>query len=271
MAEKKLTDQIKKIDLSDLKVLAAGVILLIIPIIVLMVMSGSNKGRKMSTERMKTMVNRKRIFNFQQPAQKGGKAVSGSAGKKGGTGWFADTPEKKVQIELEEAFRMVQRSRRSERFPPGTTQNQKQAYRAETNPLICNGNGAMEQGDLHAAEKFFDQAFDEAGDNIFQKVHALGGLCEVYTRMGDKQKAEQAFELFMDAVAKLPPEMGGGNLREAVRNAYMALKSLKDSADPGKVAQQLDKEKLMPKSGLSQSEVSRGLAKTLVAFPAKFD
>jgi hypothetical protein len=271
MAEKKLTDQIKKIDLSDMKILGAGIVLLIIPIVVLMVMSGSNKGRKMSAERMKTMVNRKQIFNFNRPAQKGGKAASSTGGKKAGTGWFADTPEKKVQIELEEAFRVVQRSRRSERFPPGMTQNQKQAYRAETNPLICSGNGAMEQGDLHAAEKFFEQAMDESGDNVFQKVHALGGLCEVYTRMGDKQKAEQAFKLFMDWVAKLPPEMGGGNLSDAVRNAYMGLKSLKNSADPGKVAQQLDKEELMRRSGLSQSEVSRGLSKTLVDFPAKFD
>jgi hypothetical protein len=65
--------------------------------------------------------------------------------------------------------------------------------------------------------------------------------------------------------------MGGGNLSDAVRNAYMGLKSLKNSADPGKVAQQLDKEELMRRSGLSQSEVSRGLSKTLVDFPAKFD
>lgn len=271
MAEKKLLDQVKKIDLSDLKVLGIGVVLLIIPVIVLFMLSGPGKNRKMSAERMRSMVNRKRIFNFNQPAQPGLKPSAAPAGKKGGTGWFADTPEKQVQIELEEAFRLVQRSRRSERFSPGMSQNQKQAYRAETNPLICNGNGALEQGDLHGAEKYYEQAFEESGDNVYQKVHALGGLCEVYSRMGDQEKADAAFKLFMEWVAKMPPEMGGGDLRDVVRNAYKSLKELKNSADPGKVTEQISKEELARRAQISQTEVSRGLSKALVTFPAKFD
>lgn len=271
MPQKKLLDQIKKVDLSDMKVLGVGLILLVIPIIVLVSLAGPGKSRKTSVERMKTMVNRKRIFNFKQPTQKGIKPSSLPSQNKGGTGWFADTPEKKVQIELEEAFKVIQRSRRSERFPSSMTQNQKQSYRAENNPLITDGNGALEMGDLLGAEKLYEQAFDEAGENVFQKVFALGGLCEVYSRMGDQEKTEQAFKLFMEWVAKMPPEAGGGDLKDAVRNAYKSLKELKNNADPAKVAQELNKSRLLRDAQISQTEVSRGLGKGLAVFPAKFD
>lgn len=271
MAEKKLIDQIKKVDLSDFKVLVIGVILLIIPIFVLMKVSNMGKKSRMSTERVKTMVNRKQIFNFPQSEKNAsGKAASGS-NRKAGTGWFADTPEKKVQIELEDALKLIQRTRRAENFPSGMTSDQKNSYRAENNPYITSGNGELENGRLKEAEKLFEMAFAEAGDNIFQKVHAMSGLCEVYTRMNDPKKLEQAFNQFMDLVALLPPEFGGGDLRTSVKNAYLHLKKLKDQADPGKVAEALGRSSVMKNTQMDASQVHRGLSKALVAFPVKFD
>lgn len=273
MTEKKIKDYIKKVDFGDVRVLLVGIVLLIVPLLFLYSISGSGKSRKFSQQRMKTMVNRKSIFNFSG----GKKAPMASAGNrkadtKASTGWFeSDTPEKKVQRELESAFKVVQRSRRSERFLSGMSSEQKSAYRAEHNPFMTEGNGELENGNLARAELLFQQAYDEANGNIFQKVYALGGLCEVYSKMGNQKKYEQAFRLFMEMVGQMPKNAGGGDLKALVRNAYMTLKQLKDSADPGKVSQELGKVDLVKNGKIQGSSVSRGLSKALAVFPAKFD
>ncbi|MDN5278808.1 MAG: hypothetical protein PWR01_2773 [Clostridiales bacterium] len=271
MPEKKLQDYIKKIDFSDVRILIVGIVLLIIPLLFLFLFTGSGKNKRFSQERMKTMVNRKSIFNFGSQSAK--KTSSRSIkGEKSGGSWFSkETPEKKVQRELEAAFKVVQRSRRSERFPIGTTRVQKEAYRAEHHPLITSGNGALEEGKVAEAAKLFEQAYQEAGDNVFQRVYALGGLCEAYSRMGDHEKHDQAFKLFMEWVAKMPREAGGGDLQAAVRNAYLTLKQLKESADPGKVSQELSKLEMIRDGHIQSANVSRGLSKALAVFPAKFD
>ncbi len=270
MSERRVQDYIKKIDFSDMKVLLVGVVLLIIPLIVLYLVTGSGRSRKMSVHRMKTMVNRKKIFNFAQSGKKSG-GLSSQAGVKASKSWLSQDPEKKVVRELEDAFKVVQRSTRRERFPPGTNKYKKQAYRAEHHPLITEATGKLEYGHLAEAEGLFAQAFEQAGNNVFQKVYALGGLCEVYSRQNNQQKYEQAFKLFTEWVAKLPPEAGGGDLSGAVRDAYMALKELKNSADPNKVGVELDKVDIIRAGQLSKSKVSRGLSKSLLVFPVKYD
>jgi tetratricopeptide (TPR) repeat protein len=270
MSERRVQDYIKKVDFSDMKVLLVGVVLLIIPLIVLYLVTGSGRSRKLSVNRMKTMVNRKKIFNFAQSGQKSS-SLPAQASQKNSKSWLAQDPEKKVVRELEEAFKQVQRSTRRERFPPGISRHKKQAYRAENHPLITEAAGKLEYGHLAEAEELFEQAFDQAGDNVFQKVYALGGLCEVYSRQNNQQKYEQAFKLFAEWVAKLPPEAGGGDLSGAVRDAYMALKELKNSADPNKVGVELDKVGIIKDGQLSKGNVSRGLSKSLVVFPAKYD
>jgi Ca2+-binding EF-hand superfamily protein len=271
MPEKKWQDYIKKVDFSDFKVLAIGLVLLVIPLGVLSLMLGSGKTRDLSRERLKSTVDRKKIFNFAQN-KKVKRSLPANPNKSGaGTGWFDETPEKKVKRELEEAFKVVQQSSRRERFPPGTNQLQKKAYRAENNPLITEGNGNLEMGNLDEAERLFEVAVRQAGNDAFLKVHALGGLCEVYERKGETEKFHKAFELFMDWVAKLPPEAGGGDLKGTVRNAYKMLAELKKSADPAKFAQEVSKVDLVQEGQITEAQLKQGLDQSLTSFPARFD
>lgn len=259
---------LKKIDASDIRVLVTGVVLLIIPAIFILFFSGGSS-HKISQEKMKTMVSRKNVFNF------GGNQPGSSApasGKSVGTGWFeSSSPEKKVELELEDAFKMVKRSQRSERFPPSATEDQKQAYRAEQCPMLTEGRGELERGNFAQAEVLFQKALDDAGGNVFQQVYAAGALCELYEITQDQKKLEAAFKQFMELVSKMPADCGGGDLAASVRNAYLALKQLKEGADPAKVAQGLGDVEAIKLGALPKGKVSQGLTKSLYTFPAKFD
>ncbi len=260
---------LKKIDMSDIRVLATGVVLLIVPVLVLIFFAGTS-GKKISQEKMKTMVARKNVFNFGgAPGSSGGAASS--AGKKTTSGWFSSSPEKQVESELEEAFKLVKRSQRTERFPPGTNEDQKQAYRAEHNPMLVEGRGEMERGNFAMAETLLLKSFEEAGGNTFQQVYAIGALCELYELTRDTKKLEAVFKQFMELVGKLPPDCGGGDLAASVRNAYLALKQLQDSADPAKVAQGLSEIEAIKQGAIPSGKVSQGLSKSLFSFPAKFE
>ncbi|GAB4269723.1 MAG: hypothetical protein Kow0029_05940 [Candidatus Rifleibacteriota bacterium] len=273
MSDKKLADYFKKIDFSDLRILLIGVVLLIIPLIFLLMFSGSGKTKKFSQQRIKTMVNRKSIFNFgNQRKDRISAGSSATTSQKKTGGWFgSESPEKKVQRELEEAMKIVQRSRRNERFPPGISREQREAYRAEHNPYITDGNGELERGNLAEAEKLFLLAYEEGKNNVFQQVYAIGGLLEVYSRMKDQKKYEEAFKIYMELVGKLPKDFGGGDLQASVRDFFLTLKQLKDAADPAKVSLELNKLKLVKDGTIPAENVSRGLSRSLAVFPAKFD
>ena len=271
MPEKQLSDYIKKVDFSDIRVLIAGLVLLLVPVFfILYLSSGSEKG-ELSRQKIKSMARRKNIFNYSKKKLAKKKSLGKKSGDKGSSWFSSESPEKKAQRELEQAFKTVQRSRRSVSFPPGTTNTQRQAYNAEMNPFICRGNGALENGKLSEAEQMFERALDESRDNIFQKVYALGGLMAVYKAKKDQKSYEKAFEQYMLWVGKLPPDYGGGDLKSAVKNAYLALKHLQESADPAKVSQAIAKMKKPGEKILPQSEMKKGLSNVLERFPAKFD
>ncbi len=263
---------LKKIDMSDVRVLIAGVVLLIVPVLVLIYFSSSGNNKKISQQKMKTMVARKNVFNFGSTQSGAAGSSGGGRGKGTGSGWFASsTPEKHVAYELEEAMKLVKRSRASERFPPGTNEEQKDAYRAEHYPLLVEGKGEIEKGNFALAETLLLKALEESGGNVFQQVYTVGALCELYELTQDKVKLEAAFKQFMDLVGKLPADYGGGDLAASVRNAYMALKQLQDSADPAKVALGLADVEAIKQGAIQGGKVSQGLRKSLYSFPAKFE
>ncbi|MGM0601045.1 MAG: hypothetical protein ACQETH_14645 [Candidatus Rifleibacteriota bacterium] len=271
MSEKQLSDYLKKVDFSDIRVLVVGLVLLLVPVLFIFYLSGDTEKGELSRQKIKSMARRKNIFNYSK--KKKAKKTS-SVGKSGdsSSGWFSsESPEKKVQRELEQAFKVIKRSKRSVSFPPGTTRVQKESYLAETNQLICEGNGALENRNLPEAQKLFERAFDEARDNAFQKVYALGGLLEVYSQMKDERKYEETFQKYMDWVGKLPRDVVGGDLRESVRNAYMTLKALQDHRGRQEISERLRNSELVKEGYIKPTEVPGGLATTLAEFPAKFE
>lgn len=266
--DKKFTDYIKKVEMGDLKILVIGLVLLFVPIIGLMFLLGSDDDQDYIKEHLQNMASRRSVFRF--PGASGRNSAPRGYVKQGG--WFSDaSPEKKTEMELEDAVKAVQRSSldRARRFS-SSSDPKKQAYAADMDPSICNARGALEVGRLAEAEKFYEEAFKRGDENIFLKLQAISGLCRVYNQMENLEKFEKAFQMYMDIVAKLPPGLGGGDLRASVRNAFLMLKKLKTKASSGKVSQAVLKNKLANKTGLNSSALKAGVEKALKFFPAKF-
>lgn len=268
MAEKNYKDYLKKVDMSDIKVLGVGMVLLVIPVFFLFLLTQSTGGKKVSHERMKTMVDRKNLFNYNTASQKTGDSPARpKAAKK--SGWLTGTesPERVIQQELEQAMSLVRRSKPAESFPPGMTEMQKEAYRGEHNPLVIEGNAYLDAGNFVMAEKVFLEAFDDGSSNTFQQVYAMGGLMEVYEKMGDQAKYQAAFEKFMELLAKLPPEYGGGNLRQSVSATHAMLKNVMSHADAGKVAQHALKDPVVREGHYSVGQIPDGIGQFLQSYP----
>lgn len=268
MNEKDPKDFFKKVDMSDIKVLAVGMILLVIPVFFLFLMTQSTSKKQVSHERMKTMVDRKNLFNYNTASQKAGESsLRPKSSQKSSWLTVTDSPERVIQQELEQAMSAVSRSKPAEYFPPGTSELQKKAYRGEHNPLVIEGNAYLDAGNFAMAEKVFLEAFDDGVDNIFQQVHAMGALMEIYDKLGDDEKHKAAFEKFMELLAKLPPEYGGGNLRQSVSATYSMLKNVMTHADAGKVAQHASKDSLVREGHYSVRHIPDGISQFLQKYP----
>ena len=269
MADKKrIRDYFRKVELGDLKVLIIGLILLIVPVIVIISMVGNSSTEDLSRDHLMHMATRGSDFNFHDSNI----GVGNVRAPHTTSGWFSDaSPEKQTELQLEDAMKSIQRSAvaRVSRFE-NSSDKRLQEYGAEIDPDICNANGALDQGRLLEAEQYFSNAFKRGDSNIFLKLHAIAGLCEVYSRMKDKKKLEKAFQIYMNMVAQLPADMGGGNLRASVKNAYFMLKNLTNKSDPSKLTSGLLKCRLARSEGVNASIYKNGAKQMLNSFPAKF-
>ena len=266
--ENKIESFTKKLENADASMLVMGVILLLIPIVAIYFLTGSNdSGKKYSQEKVRSMAQRKNIFNFGN--KKGNKASSsGPAAKSSSGNWFtAATPEQQIRDEVAEAQRIVDESMKTVIVPPNLTGDARDMYVAEHNFYLCMGNGALDARNYAEAEKYLMKAIDEAKDNAFLMAYSLGSLCALYEATGDMKKLEEAYKKYIEAVGKLPEKFGGGDLKSIVRNAYQSLDALGKSADPAKIAEEMDHNNLI-QAGLVPRSVD--LKQIANSFPIKY-
>ena len=81
------------------------------------------------------------------------------------------------------------------------------------------------------------------------------------------KKLEEAYKKYIEAVGKLPEKFGGGDLKSIVRNAYQSLDALGKSADPAKIAEEMDHNNLI-QAGLVPRSVD--LKQIANSFPIKY-
>ena len=266
--ENKLTKDniLKKIQEGDSTLLIVSAAIMIIPLVFLLwIMSSSDK--KPAQQRMKSMMQRKNVFNFATKDEKEGPKAqpSSSLGK---SNWFgAKTEEQQIADELHEAMKVVEQSLKEVKAPSFLTGDAKDQYEAEHNFYLCQANGALEERRYTDAEKFIQQALEDARGNVFLIAYAYGTLCAIYEETGDRQKLEEAYKKYFAAVKNIPPEYGGGDLESHARNAYMALKSL-NQIDMSKAADEIANNPLV-RAGVVPSNVNiKDVYKDL---PVKFE
>lgn len=215
-------------------------------------------------------MNRKAVFNFAPPVSSAGSGGSGgssggggigvSGGSSGGAGSYGTgagggrtggngggpmyTPEA-VSRELDEALKIIERAPQPEINIPGMTPEQKMGLQADLNPNYRKGCGQLEYGDLAAAEQAFREALDQAANNPFLRMNALGGLVEIYSRQGKQKELGEALARFAESVKSLPGG-AGGDLPTIMKNAAQLFAQMRDQLDPGKLDEALAKAGPLP-------------------------
>lgn len=268
-----INELVKKIENGDMSLLVIAGLVMVVPIIAILILTGGPKGgKKISQEKMKSMVHRKNVFNF-GTADKNGKSSipsamrAGASSSGGSSGWFSErTPEQVVNDEIETAMKAVERSMANVEAPSNLAGDEKLMYEAEHNYYLCEANGAIENRDFAKAEQCIKQALEDAKGNDFLTAYAYASLCALYEASGDQKKLEEAYKRYIEAVCKLPEELGGGNMKSIVRDAYQSMQALAKQADQGKIAEALSSNPIARDSNVGNVDFT----KVYQNFPIKY-
>jgi tetratricopeptide (TPR) repeat protein len=258
---------LKKIQEGDSTLLIVGAILMVIPLIVLLLLTSGKSDNKGANQRLKNLTQRKNVFNFATKDDKEGPKAAPSTLSRSSNWFGAKTEEQQISDELHEAMKVVEQSLKEVKAPSFLQGDAKKQYEAEHNFFLCQANGALEERRYADAEKFVEQAIEDARGNVFLIAYAYGTLCAIYEETGDKKKLEEAYKKYFAAVKNIPEEYGGGDLESHARNAYMALKSL-NQIDMSKAAEEIANNPLV-RAGVVPSNVNiKDVYKDL---PVKFE
>lgn len=271
---KTLQETLKKLDLSDIRILLFGIVLLLLPLFFLFARLGVAEKSDFTRYSMETLANRKAVFNFGLPGAAGPSGAGGQAtalrdptlGAVRTTGKGASQVTQQVKDELGEAMRLITRTKKKNTAFAHLPDVQRDFLTAEVDPTLCAGNGALERGDLGEAERLFLQAVEESDKNPFLRAFALGGLCELYSRLQDPKKLEAAFKQYALAIGKLPGGMGG-DMMGTLKNTFDMLRSMQETVDVGKVSQALANEPSGPGKNMTIQDLQRGAGEMRRAVP----
>ena len=259
---------LKKVQEGDSTLLIVGAIIMIIPLVALLLLTSGKADKKAAQQKLKSLTQRKNVFNFGTKTEDGKKTAPKSGMPSKTSNWFGGTPEQRAQNELQAAAKVIEKRAKEVHVPLHLTGDARKQYIAENNYNLCMANGALEAGRYDEAESYLKEALDEANDNDFLRVYALGSLCALYERTGDKKKMEQAYKMYFDAVSKLPPGMGGMDLKSIVRDAYQGLLVLGKHASESDLSEALSKEPIV-KSGKLPPNVN--IREVYKDFPIKYE
>ncbi|MFZ2960021.1 MAG: hypothetical protein WA705_24330 [Candidatus Ozemobacteraceae bacterium] len=270
--------KIKQIDFGDIRILLVGLILLIIPVVFLaFVATHDTPGGFSRSSAQERLMIRKSVFNFAPPPSSSSSGGGGSSGNtpaggvsgNSGGGIYGRSLSEAISRELETAMKVLERSPEPEIDIPGMLPEQKMAMKADMNRDYRMGCAMIEKGDYGEAEKSFLAAIETAGDNQFLQTYALGGLVEIYSRMGRKKELDGAMSKFAEAVSKLPGGLGG-DLPLIMRQTAKLFALMKDQVDSSKLAEQASKIPPLPAGLISDpAQIKAAMAATLANFPVK--
>lgn len=217
MSEKKdFRSLIKKVDLSDIKVLVIGVVLLIIPIIVILLNFGSPGKKELSTSARDRLGMHKSAFSFQRtasqhPAGKGGAAAPAVK---------IIPPEK----QWAEAFERISTARAY--MPPQVAalpKSERKFFEAEMNTEIRTANALISQGRYDEARTICDNILKTETENEYLRFMASGNLCDIYDSTGDVAALRKEFLRYLDLLESL--KINGFEVAN-VKSGYLSMNKM---------------------------------------------
>ena len=227
---------LKKIQEGDMTLLIAAAIVMVIPVVILIFLTSSGPDKGKTQERLRTLTQRKNVFNFGIKTEDGKKSGPKSGMPSSSSNWFGGTPEQRVQSELESAYKTVEKSLSDVEAPFYYEGDAKLQYEAEHNLNLCMARGAIEKGDFKEAEDYLFKALEQNDGNHFLEAYIYSAFCFIYEKQGNSKKLEEFAKLYIESVGKIPEEYGGGNLKANVRDAYQCLLTLSKYSDKSKLS-----------------------------------
>jgi len=191
LGEKKL---LKKIDPSDVRILAMGLFLLFVPLVYLFLKTAAPQGGFSGTSLRESLNTGRGGFSFVQQQE--------SAGKTGPSGSLYRAA--KVDTEWKSAVEAIGNA--PLQMPPmeGVSPEAKMLYEADMDPEIRQANVFLNTNRLPEAMQLYQKVLERESDNPMLKFYASSNLCTVYERMGRTDELEKEFRRMIAIMAKLP-------------------------------------------------------------------
>lgn len=253
-----LKENFETVDLSDIRLLLFGVLLLCMPILWFIFFSGVGEEKTVTTRLSFAVPGKQSAFNLTSSS----KATASSARKQAAK---VDQPPETIESELERAWSKIKAKPRIISLPPDMPPDTRKMLLAEEDEMLIDANTMLDRSDLEGAEKAFAKVIADAGDNTFKELFAWGGLMEVYQFSGNVEKFRQAFANYAKAAQKLHHIYGP--LADNVARAYEMFDQMA-KIDSGKIRQYLTRSNLSNQTNTSYEDFLRGIENTRKWFPS---
>ena len=254
----KFKDFLESLDLSDIKLIVLGCVLLVLPLLYLFWFSGMHEDTSPARRISITDMGRQSAFNLTSTA----KTTSSAPSK---TSLAVAPRSEQLESELDKAWQKIQAAPKLRSIPSDVPLETRQMIEAEDDPYLSEGNSLLDRCDFAAAEKSFLAAIDSAGSNHFKELYAWGGLMEIHQLNGDKAKFREAFANYAKTAQKLQHVYGP--LADNVARAYQMFEQL-SKIDSGKVREYLTRENLMSGNNISFEDFMKSVNQTREWFPS---
>ncbi len=256
-------DDLKKnlegIDLSDFRLMIAGVLLLLLPLFYLVFFAGRIDESQTTSRIAITEMGKQSAFNLTSISK-----TPGAAGAR--TAIPAITPKsEQVESELDRAWQKIQAAPRVIMLPPDIPVETRQMVEAEDDPDICEANSLLDRCEFATAEKHYREAISDAGSNHFKELFAWGGLMEIYQLQGERNKFREAFANYAKTAQKLQHVYGP--LADNVARAFQMFEQI-EKIDSGKLREYLTRANLEAGTKVSYEEFINSIKSTKEWFPA---
>ncbi|MBP7636204.1 tetratricopeptide repeat protein, partial [Candidatus Ozemobacteraceae bacterium] len=183
---------LEKIDPSDVRVLAIGLILLIIPVIFLVYQSRGPKGGFSSGSVKERLASGRGGFSFIQKSGGGKQAAA------------AVSAPPKIDKQWNDVVQRVTSApppaRMFEGYPPTT----REYLQAQYDPRVRRAGFLFEQGNPSEAVKILQGILEEKTDNPFLYLAASHRLCRHYQATGMKDLEEKEFARLLEIMQRIP-------------------------------------------------------------------